>query len=81
MDSERLKPAFMAGLLIRALKGVAIFRLRFVLFDKLTPYTGPMVHDARIAALCVALGVRELWSTDRGVSRFLQPTVRNPLIG
>ena len=43
--------------------------------------TGPMVHDARIAALCVTHGVRELWSADRDFNRFPQLTVRNPLIG
>lgn len=43
--------------------------------------TGAMVHDARIAALCVAHGVRELWSADRDFNRFPQLTVRNPLIG
>jgi uncharacterized protein len=26
---------------------------------------GPQVHDARIAALCLAHGVRELWTPDR----------------
>ncbi|MDR2208278.1 MAG: PIN domain-containing protein, partial [Azoarcus sp.] len=41
---------------------------------------GPMVHDARIAALCLAHGVRELWSADRDFSRFPALRVRNPLI-
>ena len=41
---------------------------------------GPMVHDARIAALCLAHGVSELWSADRDFNRFPQLTVRNPLI-
>lgn len=41
---------------------------------------GPKVHDARIAALCIQHGVRELWSADRDFSRFPQLTVRNPLI-
>jgi len=41
---------------------------------------GPMVHDARIAALCLQHGVRELWSADRDFGRF--PTLRtvNPLV-
>ncbi len=43
---------------------------------------GPMVHDARIAAMCVAHGVRELWSADRDFGRFGSSlTVRNPLVG
>ena len=44
--------------------------------------TGPLVHDARIAALCTTNGVRELWSADRDFGRFgAAVTVRNPLIG
>lgn len=41
---------------------------------------GPMVHDARIAALCHAHGVRELWSADRDFGRFPDLVVRNPVI-
>ena len=41
---------------------------------------GPRVHDARIAALCVTHGVRELWSADRDFSRFPALRVRNPLV-
>ena len=40
---------------------------------------GPLVHDARIAALCLHHGVSELWSADRDFSRFPQLPVRNPL--
>ncbi|RVX38235.1 hypothetical protein EDD27_0528 [Nonomuraea polychroma] len=40
---------------------------------------GPMVHDARIAALCAAHGVRELWTMDRDFSRFPSLVTRNPL--
>lgn len=42
---------------------------------------GPMVHDARVAALCLHHGVRELWSADRDFSRFPELRVRNPLVG
>lgn len=41
---------------------------------------GPLVHDARIAALCVSHGIRELWSADRDFSRFPSLRIRNPLI-
>jgi toxin-antitoxin system PIN domain toxin len=41
---------------------------------------GPQVHDARIAALCLRHGVRELWSADRDFSRFPQLSVVNPLV-
>ena len=40
---------------------------------------GPMVHDARVAALCIAHGVTELWTADRDFSRFPDLTARNPL--
>ncbi len=41
--------------------------------------TGPRVHDARIAALCIANGVRELWTADRDFSRFPALAAANPL--
>lgn len=41
---------------------------------------GPQVHDARVAALVVAHGVRELWTADRDFSRFANVTVKNPLL-
>lgn len=41
---------------------------------------GPVVHDARIAALCLAHGVRELWTHDRDFGRFPTLTTRNPLV-
>jgi predicted nucleic acid-binding protein len=42
---------------------------------------GPLVHDARIAALCLQHGVRELWTADRDFSRFPSLRTRNPLLG
>jgi len=41
---------------------------------------GPLVHDARVAALCVVHDVRELWTADRDYGRFAGLMVRNPLI-
>jgi uncharacterized protein len=43
--------------------------------------SGGMIHDARIAAICIDHGVSELWSADRDFSRFPQIKVKNPLIG
>ena len=40
---------------------------------------GPQVHDARIAALCIHHGVRELWTADRDFSRFAALKTRNPM--
>lgn len=41
---------------------------------------GPKVHDARIAALCIAHGVDVLLTADRDFSRFPDLSTRNPLI-
>lgn len=41
---------------------------------------GGIIHDARIAAICLAHGVAELWTADRDFLRFPQLTTRNPLI-
>lgn len=41
---------------------------------------GGRVHDARIAALCLSYGVRELWSADRDFGRFPALRVVNPLV-
>ncbi len=41
---------------------------------------GPLIHDARIAAICLSNGVKTLWSVDRDFSRFASVKVRNPLI-
>lgn len=40
---------------------------------------GALVHDARVAALCLFHGVRVLWSADRDFSRFPNLRVVNPL--
>ena len=42
--------------------------------------SGAAVHDARIAALCMQHGVKELWSADRDFSRYPALKVVNPLV-
>ena len=42
--------------------------------------TGPMVHDARIAALCLSHGIKELLTADRDFGRFRDLKTRNPLV-
>jgi uncharacterized protein len=42
--------------------------------------SGPAVHDARIAALCLQHGVRELWTADRDFGRFAALRTVNPLV-
>lgn len=41
--------------------------------------SGPRVHDARIAALCLHHGITELWTADRDFSRFPDLNTVNPL--
>lgn len=53
-------------------------------FDRLVraaSVTGPRIHDARIAALCLHHGVTELWTADRDFGRFPDLRTRNPLVG
>lgn len=42
---------------------------------------GARIHDARIAAICLDNGVRELWTADRDFSRFPDLRTHNPLVG
>ncbi len=42
--------------------------------------TGPRVHDARIAAICLQHGVTELWTADRDFSAFSRLKTCNPLV-
>lgn len=53
-------------------------RLRAVLAEGRV--TGPRIHDARVAALCLAHGVREFWTADRDFGRFPALRTRNPLL-
>jgi uncharacterized protein len=41
--------------------------------------SGPMVHDARVAALCRQHGITAMWTADRDFGRFPDLNVRNPL--
>lgn len=41
---------------------------------------GPMVHDAKIASICLHHGVDVLWSADRDFLRFPQLKTINPLV-
>ena len=41
---------------------------------------GPLVHDARVAAICIQHRVGQLWSADRDFSRFKSLRVKSPLV-
>lgn len=42
--------------------------------------TGPKIHDARVAAICLRNHVKILWSADRDFSRMEGLQVKNPLV-
>lgn len=42
---------------------------------------GVAIHDAKIAALCLANRITEFWTADRDFERFPTLRVRNPLVG
>jgi len=42
--------------------------------------SGPRVHDARIAALCLHHGVSEIWTADRDFRRFRGLKIVNPVV-
>ncbi|MFW6360619.1 MAG: type II toxin-antitoxin system VapC family toxin, partial [Spirochaetota bacterium] len=54
------------------------YNLRHIL--ETSQVSGARIHDARIAAICVAHGVDELWTADRDFSRFPGLNVKNPLV-
>ncbi len=41
---------------------------------------GALIHDARIAAICLSHGVEALWTADRDFSRFPALRTHNPLV-
>ena len=41
---------------------------------------GPLVHDARVAAICRSSGVLEIWTADRDYSRFGGLAMHNPIL-
>lgn len=42
--------------------------------------SGPSGEMARVAAVCLYNGVRELWTADRDFSRFQELSTRNPVL-
>ena len=42
---------------------------------------GPLIHDARVAALCLAHGVEKLVSRDRDFALFPELKIENPFVG
>ena len=65
MGIEWLKPGIIAGSILYALIGVAIFWITFVIIDKITPYDlwGEIIEKKNVAlaivvgAICIAIGL------------------------
>ncbi|MFM1941262.1 MAG: hypothetical protein RI897_244 [Verrucomicrobiota bacterium] len=53
---------------------------RLVMMVQAGKVRGPLIHDARIAAMCLDNGATLLLSADRDFSRFAGVTLRNPLL-
>jgi toxin-antitoxin system PIN domain toxin len=75
---EQVAAWFESPMLVLLAEGDGYWRVLHRLVER-SKISGPRVHDARIAALCIHHGVRELWSADRDFSRFADLRTRNPL--
>jgi toxin-antitoxin system PIN domain toxin len=70
--------AWLAAPALRLLAETADFGPILASFARRPRVRGPVIHDARVAAICVAHGVEALLSRDRDFSLFPELTVRNP---
>ncbi len=64
---------------LRLLAETATFTETLARLVTLPRVRGPIVHDARVAALCIAHGVEALLTRDRDFSMFSELPTRNPL--
>ncbi len=63
---------------LRLLGETADFRAILSDFARRPRVRGPVIHDARVAAICVAHGAEKLLSRDRDFSLFSELAVENP---
>lgn len=47
---------------------------------RVSKVSGAATHDARVAAICIDHGVREIWTADRDFSKFRGLKAVNPLV-
>jgi predicted nucleic acid-binding protein len=80
-------PDALAAMAALSSRGGAVFlgetrRHLELLEELLTPpaVSGAVVHDAKIAAICLGHGVDELWTADRDYGYFPALSTRNPLV-
>lgn len=70
--------AWLAAPGVRLLAETADFGAILAGFARRPRVRGPVIHDARVAAICVAHGVEALLSRDRDFSLFPELRVRDP---
>lgn len=70
--------AWMAAPTVRVLSEPEGFASVLAGFARRTRVRGPVIHDARIAAICVAHGVDKLLTRDRDFSLFPELVVEDP---
>jgi toxin-antitoxin system PIN domain toxin len=71
--------AWIASPSLRLLGETRDFAAVLARFLTLPRVRGPVVHDARVAALCVAHGVETLWTRDRDFALFRELATSDPL--
>ncbi len=70
--------AWLAAPSLRLLAEPEGFAAILAAFARRPRVRGPIIHDARVAAICVAHGVSELVTRDRDFSLFPELEVKNP---
>ena len=76
--AERQISAWLASPSLMLLTEVEGFYAMLAQFMRLPRVRGPIIHDARIAALCIAHGIDELWTRDRDFQLFRELKIRDP---
>lgn len=71
--------AWLGSPVLRLLGETEDFHVLLARFLKLPRVRGPIAHDARVAALCVAHGAEALLTRDRDFSQFKDLRTRDPL--
>jgi uncharacterized protein len=71
--------AWMASPSVRLLAETDDFSIIIADFAQRPRVRGPIIHDARVAAICVAHGVEKLLSRDRDFALFPELHTENPL--
>ena len=79
VDAWAQVEAWLGSPSLRLLSETEDFRVLLARYLSMPRVRGPVVHDARVAALCLAHGVEVLLTRDRDFSLFRELETRNPL--